>query len=161
MGGDPGKSIITLLKGCKITHHDWVINHKHPRYPETNISESKVVPLSCFDMDNFNGHQLMGPGMHELFPHFLFLYMIYHVYLRINSFSVNPMDAIGDYPGNAYNQDSPIKNLALIPMLINSDQCRLMPKLINIGINARILIGIDWHWSALGIDRGSPAITFM
>ncbi len=51
----------------------------------------------------------------------------------------------------------------------NADQCRSkswhwseMPlnrhwsELIDIGINARILIGIDRHWSALGIDQGSP-----
>ncbi len=59
----------------------------------------------------------------------------------------------------------------------NADQCQSMPinadqnhgidpkclgidrhwsELIDIGINARILIGIDQHWSALGIDRGSP-----
>ena len=72
----------------------------------------------------------------------------------------------------------PVKILALIPMLNNSDQCR--PILINadqcftdaliqhwsalVGIdqhweafwiNATILIGIDWHWSALGIGWGS------
>ena len=54
----------------------------------------------------------------------------------------------------------PIKILALIPMWINSDQCRSIP--INdqhweaFRINAMILIGIDRHWLALGIDRGSP-----
>ncbi len=48
---------------------------------------------------------------------------------------------------------------------LNADHCQSIPinssdrhwsELIDIGINARILICIDRHWSALGIDRGSP-----
>ena len=66
----------------------------------------------------------------------------------------------------------PIKIMALIrnvsqcrSLPINADQFRSIPligidrhwsELIDIGINARILICIDRHWSALGIDRGSP-----
>ncbi len=34
-------------------------------------------------------------------------------------------------------------------------------ELIDIGINARILIGIDQHWLALGIYRGSPVYMTM
>ena len=52
---------------------------------------------------------------------------------------------------------------------INDDHCQSISiksfwliwhwlELIGIRINARILIGIDWHWSALGIDRGSPEV---
>ncbi len=56
-------------------------------------------------------------------------------------------------------------------MSINADQnhgidpkCLSIPIiadqfLSNIGINARILSGIDRYWSALGIDRGSPDIS--
>ena len=58
----------------------------------------------------------------------------------------------------------PIKIMALIPMLINSDQCRSMPinsdQFLSMPINARssridpALISIDRHWSAMiGIDR--------
>ncbi len=64
-------------------------------------------------------------------------------------------------PINAQCQSMPIKIMALIR---NVSQCWSLPigidrhwsELIDIGINARILIGIDRHWSALGIDPGSP-----
>ena len=59
----------------------------------------------------------------------------------------------------------PIKILALIPMSINSDQCRSIPINSNqfcndrhweaFRINAMTLIAIERHWSALCIDRGS------
>ncbi len=45
---------------------------------------------------------------------------------------------------------------------LNTSQWRLRgiekswSELTSIGINARILIGIDWYWSAFGHDRGSP-----
>ncbi len=54
---------------------------------------------------------------------------------------------------NAQCRSMPIKIVALIPMSINSDQCRSFP--INdwhweaLRINAMILIGIYWQWALI------------